>query len=63
MKNFLFAKNKMRFVDGMIKLSNDNSPNYMRWMRCDAMIKCWLTMMMEKTIRLSVKYVNTTAKI
>ncbi|KAF5769630.1 putative RNA-directed DNA polymerase [Helianthus annuus] len=32
-------------------------------MRCDAMIKGWLTASMEKTIRGSVKYANTSAEI
>ncbi|KAI3759425.1 hypothetical protein L6452_07232 [Arctium lappa] len=63
MKNFLFAKNKMGFVDGTIKTPRENSPEYMTWMRCDAMIKGWLTTAMEKTIRSSVKYANTAAEI
>ncbi|KAJ9558208.1 hypothetical protein OSB04_012822 [Centaurea solstitialis] len=63
MKNFLFAKNKMGFVDGTIKIPKDGSSEYMLWMRCDAMIKGWLTTAMEKTIRSSVKYANTAAEI
>lgn len=35
----------------------------MPWMRCDAMIKGWLTTAMEKGIRDSVKYANTAAQI
>ncbi|GKA95037.1 putative RNA-directed DNA polymerase [Tanacetum coccineum] len=33
----------------------------MAWMRCDAMVKGWLTTAMEKEIRASVKYANTAA--
>ncbi|GKF37666.1 putative gag-pre-integrase domain, LTR copia-type gag-polypeptide, partial [Tanacetum coccineum] len=32
-------------------------------MRCDAMIKGWLTTSMEKEIRTSFKYANTAAEI
>ncbi|KAJ0580529.1 putative RNA-directed DNA polymerase [Helianthus annuus] len=35
----------------------------MAWMRCDAMIKGWLTTAMEKEIRSSVKYASTSAEI
>ncbi|XP_023731706.1 uncharacterized protein LOC111879466 [Lactuca sativa] len=35
----------------------------MAWMRCDAMIKGWLTTAMDKEIRSSVKYANTALKI
>ncbi|KAI3736523.1 hypothetical protein L2E82_26344 [Cichorium intybus] len=63
MKNFLFAKNKMGFVNGTIKKPEENSDEYMMWMRCDAMIKGWLTTAMEKNIRSSVKYANTSAEM
>ena len=35
----------------------------MAWMRCDAMIKGWLTTAMEKDIRSSVKYATTSSEI
>lgn len=35
----------------------------MPWMRCDAMVKGWLTTAMEKNIRDNVKYANTTAQM
>ncbi|XP_071715272.1 uncharacterized protein [Rutidosis leptorrhynchoides] len=63
MMNFLFAKNKVGFVDGSIKKPDNNSPQYMLWMGCDAMIKGWLTIAMEKEIRTSVKYANSTYEI
>lgn len=53
----------MGFVDGMIKIPEDDSLDYMMWMCCDAMIKGFLTTTMEKTIWLSVKYSNTTTEI
>jgi hypothetical protein len=59
MANFLFAKNKMGFVDGTIPKPDQKHDTYMAWMRCDAMIKGWLTTSMEKTIRGSFKYANT----
>ncbi|XP_076937080.1 uncharacterized protein LOC143604510, partial [Bidens hawaiensis] len=59
MLNFLFAKNKTGFVDGTIKKPDQGSPNLMAWLRCDAMIKGWLNMAMEKEIRTSVKYAAT----
>ena len=39
MSNFLFAKNKIDFVDGTQKKSEITSLEYKPWMRCDAMIK------------------------
>ncbi|XP_023764941.1 uncharacterized protein LOC111913470 [Lactuca sativa] len=63
MRNFLFAKNKIDFVDGTIPKPIDASANYMPLMRCDAMVKGWLTTTMEKDIRSSVKYANTVAEI
>ncbi|GJZ04487.1 putative retrotransposon copia-like protein, partial [Tanacetum coccineum] len=61
MINFLFAKNKIGFVDGSIKKPESTSKDYMAWIRCDAMVKGWLTTAMEKEIRASVKYANTAA--
>nr|GEV80437.1 putative Gag-polypeptide of LTR copia-type [Tanacetum cinerariifolium] len=63
MKNFLFAKNKIDFVDGTLKKPETSSSEYKSWMRCDAMIKGWLTTAMEKGIRDSVKYSNTSSEI
>ncbi|KAI3721942.1 hypothetical protein L2E82_32962 [Cichorium intybus] len=63
MINFLFAKNKIGLVDGSIKKPESTSPMYMAWMRADAMIKGWLTTAMEKSIRTSVRYANTSAEI
>ncbi|KAL9996373.1 putative retrotransposon Copia-like protein [Helianthus debilis subsp. tardiflorus] len=63
MLNFLFAKNKVGFIDGSIKKPEQNSTNYMLWMRCDAMIKGWLNTAMEKEIRTSVKYATTAQEI
>ena len=63
MENFLFAKNKVEFVDGSIKRPDKSSKDYMAWMRVDAMIKGWLTTAMEKEIRSSVKYASTTSEM
>nr|GEV27846.1 hypothetical protein [Tanacetum cinerariifolium] len=63
MTNFLFAKNKTDFVDGTLKKPEISSSEYKSWMRCDAMIKGWLTTAMEKGIRDSVKYANTSSEI
>ncbi|XP_023734140.1 uncharacterized protein LOC111882003 [Lactuca sativa] len=63
MKNFLFAKNKIGFIDGTISRPEAKSKIYMKWMRCDSMIKGWLTTAMDKDIRSSVKYANTTNQI
>nr|GEU67346.1 putative reverse transcriptase, RNA-dependent DNA polymerase, Gag-polypeptide of LTR copia-type [Tanacetum cinerariifolium] len=63
MTNFFFAKNKTDFVDGTLKKPETSSSEYKSWMRCDAMIKGWLTITMEKGIRDSVKYVNTSSEI
>ncbi|XP_024981715.1 uncharacterized protein LOC112518298 [Cynara cardunculus var. scolymus] len=63
MLNFLFAKNKVGFIDGTIKKPDKTSSNHMAWMRCDAMVKGWLTTTMEKNIRSSVKHANTASEI
>ncbi|XP_022040006.1 uncharacterized protein LOC110942540 [Helianthus annuus] len=63
MTNFLFAKNKIDFVDGTLKKPETTAPEYKPWMRCDAMIKGWLSAAMEKNIRDSVKYASTSAEI
>lgn len=63
MANFLFAKNKMGFVDETIPKPEKTSEDYMSWMRCDAMIIGWLTTAMDKNIRSSVRYANTSTEI
>ncbi|KAI3681211.1 hypothetical protein L6452_35996 [Arctium lappa] len=63
MINFLLAKNKKGLVDGSIKKPEKTSETYMAWMRADAMIKGWLTTTMERDIRTSVRYANTSAEI
>ncbi|GJZ80943.1 putative RNA-directed DNA polymerase [Tanacetum coccineum] len=63
MSNFLYAKNKINFLDGTIKKPEIGLTKYKPWMRCDAMIKGWLTKAMEKTIRDNVKYVGTTSEM
>lgn len=63
MENFLFAKNKIDFVDGTLQRPEKGKSDYMPWMRCDAMVKGWLTTAMEKGIRDSVKYATTAAEI
>ncbi|KAJ0550054.1 putative RNA-directed DNA polymerase [Helianthus annuus] len=63
MSNFLFAKNKIDFVDGTLKKPETTSLDYKPWMRCDAMVKGWLTAAMEKGIRDSVKYATTASEI
>lgn len=63
MENFLFAKNKIGFVDGSIEKPDKSSKDYMAWMRVDAMIKGWLTTAMEKEIRSSVKYASTAVEM
>ncbi|XP_076895646.1 uncharacterized protein LOC143548333 [Bidens hawaiensis] len=63
MTNFLFAKNKMGFVDGSIPKPDQSKDMYMPWLRCYAMIKGWLTTAMEKEIRGSVKYATSSLEI
>ncbi|XP_023747499.1 uncharacterized protein LOC111895654 [Lactuca sativa] len=63
MMNLLFARNKMSIMDGSIKKPETTDPIYMAWVRVDAMIKGWLTIVMEKEIRTSVRYANTSAEI
>lgn len=64
MKFFLFAKNKsISLMELSINQMRNHKPIYMRWMRCDAITKGWLTTATEKDIRSSVKYANIASKI
>ncbi|XP_023764037.1 uncharacterized protein LOC111912534 [Lactuca sativa] len=61
--NFLLAKNKIGLIDGTVKKPKSTSPTYKAWVRADAMIKGWLTTAMEREIRTSVRYANTSSEI
>lgn len=63
MMNFLFAKNKVGFVDGSIKKPKKKDADYMEWTRCDEMVKGWLTTTTEKNTQNSVKYANKANEI
>nr|GEU92583.1 hypothetical protein [Tanacetum cinerariifolium] len=63
MLNFLFAKNKAGFIDGTLMKPEKTATDYMAWMRCDAMVKGWLTTAMKKDIRSSVKHANIASEI
>lgn len=62
MMNFLLAKNKVGLIDGSIP-KPEKAGDHMAWMRCDAMVKGWLTTAMDKDIRNSVKYASTAREI
>ncbi|XP_076933132.1 uncharacterized protein LOC143598930 [Bidens hawaiensis] len=62
-ENFLFAKNKVGFVDGNSKKPETEDSNHVLWLRCDAMIRGWLTTAMENEIRVSVRYANSAKEI
>nr|GMC90443.1 Integrase, catalytic core [Ipomoea batatas] len=63
MRDALFAKNKIGFVDGSIPMPKPNSPYLQQWMRCNAMVKGWLKSAMDKDMRSSVRYANTARDI
>ncbi|GKA32285.1 putative RNA-directed DNA polymerase [Tanacetum coccineum] len=63
MLNFLFAKNKVGFIDGTLMKPKKTATDYMAWMHFDAMVKGWLMTAMKKEIRRSVKYANTASEI
>lgn len=63
MRNFLFAKNKIGFVNGSIPVPEEGSSDLGLWKRCNAMVKGWLTVAMEKDIRNSVKHGKTAKEI
>lgn len=63
MTNFLLAKNKMGLIDGTVKKPESTSPTYKAWVRADAMIKGWLTTAMEREVRTSFRYANTSSEI
>ncbi|GJY33992.1 hypothetical protein Tco_0418461 [Tanacetum coccineum] len=55
--------NKVGFIDGSIKKPEKTAADFMFWMRCDTMVKGWLTTAMKKDIRISVKYASTATEI
>ncbi|XP_054813328.1 uncharacterized protein LOC129313969 [Prosopis cineraria] len=61
--NALVAKNKMGFVDGLIKQLELESNALSYWIRCDAMVKGWLKSGMTKELRTSVRYAKTAHEI
>ncbi|KAL7612214.1 hypothetical protein Lser_V15G08495 [Lactuca serriola] len=63
MENFLFAKNKIGVIDESIIKPEKTEADDMAWMRCDAMIKGWLTTAMENEIRTSIKYANNAVEM
>ncbi|GFQ03697.1 hypothetical protein PHJA_002513600 [Phtheirospermum japonicum] len=63
MSNALYAKNKIGFVDGSIPIPEENPLELALWKRCNALVRCWLHISMEKEIRNSVKYAKTAHEI
>ncbi|XP_028787189.1 uncharacterized protein LOC114743158 [Neltuma alba] len=63
MRDVLFAKNKIGFVDGTIAKPPADSTDLNHWMRCDAMVKGWLKSAMNKELRSTVRYSKTAQDI
>ena len=63
MKDLLFVKNRVGFIDGTINQPADKSPEMNARQRSYAIIKGWLTTTIEKEVRNSVKYAKTTLEI
>nr|GMD59534.1 Integrase, catalytic core [Ipomoea batatas] len=63
MRDALFAKNKMSFVDGTLIMPTPDSPYLQQWMRCNPMVKGWLKSAMDKDIRGSVRFAITARDI
>lgn len=36
------TKTKEGFLDGSCERPDESSPDFMRWMRCDSMVTCWI---------------------
>ncbi|XP_070005311.1 uncharacterized protein [Nicotiana sylvestris] len=53
---FLFAKNKIDFVDGTCPKPAENSPHIKQWNRCNNMVISWLTSSLSSEIAESVQY-------
>ena len=63
MSNAFFAKNKIGFVDGIIKITVVDSPDLTHWTHCNAMVNGWLKGTMDKEVRSSVRYATTAREI
>ncbi|CAL8092224.1 unnamed protein product [Prunus armeniaca] len=59
----LEAKNKLGFVDGMIKAPTTTSAKYPIWRRCNQMIKSWILNSISPSLANTVIYANTTAEV
>lgn len=46
----LGAKLTLGFIDGTLLKPNESSSEYVRWCRCDDMIKCWILKFNDKRI-------------
>lgn len=62
-KDFLFAKNMVGFINGNMERPPKDTPYMMAWQRSDAIINSWLTTVMEKEIRDNLKHAHTTREI
>jgi len=62
MRRALLSKNKLKFVDGSIKIPERDDPTYEAWERCNMMILSWITRALSLQIAESIVYIDV-AKI
>ncbi|CAL1393832.1 unnamed protein product [Linum trigynum] len=60
--NALIVKNKFGFVDGSIP-QHMADPELKAWSRCDAFVKGWLRISMDKEVQSSVRYAKTEIEV
>jgi len=58
MRKILLFKNKLKFVDGNIKIPDQEYATYETWERCNVMILSWFTRTLEPQIPESIVYVD-----
>jgi len=58
MRHALLSKNKLKFVDGSIKIPERDDPTYEAWERCNMMILSWITHTLSPQIAGSIVYID-----
>lgn len=59
----LLEKNTLGFVDGSMSMPTNSSTDLKNWKRCNVMVCGYLVSSMDKEIKSSFKYANTTCDI
>ncbi|XP_009795561.1 uncharacterized protein LOC107794200 [Nicotiana tabacum] len=63
MKNVLRSKNKLGFVNGVIKKPSNEKPEANLWETCNSMIILWIFNSLDKTLHSIIAYAETAREV